>query len=190
VPPKKISLIGQRTSACCGPSCGRHAARFAVLVNPNNPLGANPVTDDVRAAAVILAQQIEIRPAATNRDIDTVFAYLVEKRTDAVLFTPDTLFDNRRVQLATLAARYRLPALHWKREFAEVGGLLSYGSNVPDIVRQTGVYAGRILKGESPAELPILQATKFEFVINLQTARVIGVDVPPTLLARADEVIE
>jgi putative tryptophan/tyrosine transport system substrate-binding protein len=166
------------------------AARFAVLVNPSNPFAAEPAITDARTAAVAIGRQIEVFTASSNRDIDTAFAALAQKRADAVMFTPDALFDNRRVQLAILAARHQLPALHWKREFAEVGGLMSYGSNVADVIRQTGVYTGRILKGERPADLPVLRATKFEFVINLQTAKTLGLEIPPTLIARADEVIE
>jgi putative tryptophan/tyrosine transport system substrate-binding protein len=161
-----------------------------VLVNPSNPFAAEPAITDARTAAVAIGRQIEVFTASSNRDIDTAFAALAQKRADAVMFTPDALFDNRRVQLAILAARHQLPALHWKREFAEVGGLMSYGSNVADVIRQTGVYTGRILKGERPADLPVLRATKFEFVINLQTAKTLGLEIPPTLIARADEVIE
>ena len=161
-----------------------------MLINPSNPFSAEPAMTDVRAAAVGLRQQIEVFTASSNCDIDTTFATLAQKRADAVVFTPDALFDSRRVQLATLAARHQIPALHWKREFAEVGGLMSYGSNVADVIRQTGIYTGRILKGEKPADLPVLLPTKFEFVINVQTAKILDLKIPTALLARADEVIE
>jgi putative tryptophan/tyrosine transport system substrate-binding protein len=166
------------------------ATRFAVLVNPTNRFGAEPATADARATAAATGRQVEVFGASSNGDIDAVFTALARNRAEAIAFTPDALFDDRRVHLATLAARHQLPALHWKREFAEVGGLMSYGSNVADVFRQTGNYAGRILNGEKPAELPVLRATKFEFVINLQTAKVIGIEIPPSLLALADEVIE
>ena len=167
-----------------------NATRFAVLVNPTNPFGAEHATADARAIAAAIGRQVEIFGASSNADIDDVFAALARNRAEAIAFTPDALFDDRRVQLATLAARHQLPALHWKREFAEVGGLMSYGSNVADVFRQTGNYAGRIMNGEKPADLPVLRPTKFEFVVNLQTAKDIGIEIPPSLVARADEVIE
>jgi putative ABC transport system substrate-binding protein len=167
-----------------------NATRFAVLVNPTNPFGAEHATADARAAAAAIGRQVEVVGASSSGEIDAVFAALAHNRAEAIALTPDGLFDDRRVQLATLAARHQLPAVHWKREFVEVGGLMSYGSNVADVFRQTGNYAGRILNGEKPADLPVLRATKFEFVINSQTAKVIGIEVPPSLLARADEVIE
>ena len=179
--PKRLGLLNELLPG---------AARFAVLINPSNPFSAEPAMTDVRAAAVGLRQQIEVFTASSNRDIDTTFATLAQKRADAVVFTPDALFDSRRVQLATLAARHQIPALHWKREFAEVGGLMSYGSNVADVIRQTGIYTGRVLKGEKPADLPVLLPTKFEFVINVQTAKILDLKIPTALLARADEVIE
>jgi ABC-type uncharacterized transport system substrate-binding protein len=114
----------------------------------------------------------------------------VQKRADALLISPAPLFTNRLVKLATLAARNAMPAIYTLREFAEAGGLMSYGSSFTDLFRQAGAYTGRVLKGEKPADLPIMQATKFEFIINLQTAEVLGIEVPPTLIARADEVID
>jgi putative tryptophan/tyrosine transport system substrate-binding protein len=133
---------------------------------------------------------MEILSASTNREIDAAFASLVQKRVEALLIGPDLFFTNRRVQLATLTIRHAIPAIYAFREFADAGGLMSYGTSNTDRDRQVGVYAGRVLRGEKPADLPVLQAAKFEFVINLQTARTIGIDLPPTLLARADEVIE
>jgi ABC-type uncharacterized transport system substrate-binding protein len=165
------------------------ATRFAVLVNPNNPLAESDIKG-AQASAVAIGRQIEILTATTNREIDAAFASLVQKRADALLIGPDVFFTNRRVQLATLAVRHAVPAIYAFREFAEAGGLMSYGTSGTDRDSQVGVYTGRILKGEKPENLPILRPTKFEFVINLQTARMLGLDVPPTLLARADEVIE
>jgi putative ABC transport system substrate-binding protein len=165
------------------------ARRFALLVNPNNPLAESNIKD-AQAAAVTIGRQIDILTATTNREIDTAFTNLVQKRADALLIGPDVFFTNRRVQLATLAVRHAVPAIYAFREFAEAGGLMSYGTSGADRDRQVGVYAGRIVKGEKPAELPVLQASKFDFVINLQTARMLGLEVPATLLARADEVIE
>ncbi|MGZ3286173.1 MAG: ABC transporter substrate binding protein, partial [Xanthobacteraceae bacterium] len=123
-------------------------------------------------------------------DISPAFSDAVQKRADALLISADPLFTNRPVQLATLAARHAMPTIYALREFAEAGGLMSYGSNFTELFRQAGTFTGRVLKGEKPADLPILQATKFELVINLQTAEALGIDVPPTLLALADEVIE
>jgi putative tryptophan/tyrosine transport system substrate-binding protein len=165
------------------------ATRFAILVNPDNPQ-AEVGTKEARAWALAIGHEIEILTASTNREIDAAFATLVQKRADALLIGPDLLFTNRRVQLATLTVRHAVPAIYAFREFAEAGGLMSYGTSNIDRDRQVGVYAGRVLKGEKPATLPVLRASKFDFVINLQTARMLGLDVPATLLARADEVIE
>jgi putative ABC transport system substrate-binding protein len=165
------------------------AARFAMLINPNS-LVAESAIRETQVAAAAIGGQIEVFAAGTNGDIDTAFASLVHRRADALLVQPDPLFTSRRVQLATLAARHAVPAIYPFREHAEAGGLLSYGTNLTHNHRQAGVYAGRILKGEKPADLPVLRPVKFEFVINLQTAKILGLNVPPTLLARADEVIE
>jgi len=165
------------------------AARFAVLVNPSNPQ-SQLVIADVQTAASTVGAQLDILNVTANRDINPAFAGVVQKRPDGLLISPDPLFTNRLVQLATLSARHAMPTIYSLREFAEVGGLMTYGSNFADLFRQAGNYTGRVLNGEKPAEIPILQPTKFEFVINLQTAAAIGLDIPPTLLARADEVIE
>ena len=163
------------------------ASRVSVLVNPKSPLTA-PFLATVQAAAA--GRQYEILTASTNREIDVVFGKLVQEHADALLISGDALFTNRCVQLAILAARHAVPAIHGNREFAEAGGLMSYGPNVTELFRLVGVYTGRILKGERPADLPVVLPSKFELVINLQTAKTFGLDVPPALLARADEVIE
>jgi putative ABC transport system substrate-binding protein len=166
------------------------AARFALLVNPDNPGITEAFVTEAQTAASAIGRQIEVVTASTNDDIDRAFATVVNKRADAFLVSTDALFVTRRVQLVTLAARHAVPAMYFRREFAEAGGLMSYGSNLADQFRQNGIYAGRILKGEKPAEMPVQLPTKFEFVVNLQTAKLLGLEVPPTLLARADEVIE
>jgi putative tryptophan/tyrosine transport system substrate-binding protein len=165
------------------------AVRFAVLVNPNNR-NAEPLTRDAQATASAIGREIEIFAASSAREIDAAFVSLLQKRADALQVSPDPLFDSRRVQLVTLATHHRLPTIYSFRENVEIGGLASYGSSAAERDRQVGIYAGRILKGEKPADLPVIRADKFEFVINLQTARVLGLDVSPTLLALADEVIE
>ena len=165
------------------------AVRFALLVNPSGASTEVTITE-VQSAASAMGRQIEVLRVRTPGEIDTAFRTLKQKEADALLVSPNPLFSTRRVQLASLAIRHTVPTIHSQREFAESGGLMSYGSSFTDRERQLGVYAGRILKGEKPADLPVLRASKFEFVINLQTAKVIDLDVPPTLLARADEVIE
>src|SRR6516162_9326009 len=165
------------------------ATRLGVLVNPQNPT-TESLKKDVEAAATAIGPQIEFFTASTGAEIDTAFASLVQKRADALVVHPDNLFINRRVQLITLAARHAVPVIYALRPDAEAGGLMSYGTKLADAHRQAGVYTGRILKGAKPTDLPVVQPTKFEFVINLQTAKTIGLTVPPTLLARADQVIE
>jgi putative ABC transport system substrate-binding protein len=166
------------------------AARFAVLVNPRNPAVADAMVKDVQSAASVIGRTIEVLNASTHRDIDGAFASLAQKRADALVVSPDILFVNRRVQFATLAARHMVPAIYPYREFADAGGLMSYGASDVDRHRQVGIYVGRILNGEKPTDLPVQQTTTFDFVINLQTARALDLDVPLTLLARADKVIE
>jgi putative ABC transport system substrate-binding protein len=165
------------------------AARIAVLVDPNFPITERYVSG-VRALSSAIRQQIEVLYASTGRDIDAAFASLAQKPIDALLVSPAALFVNRRVQLAILAAHHRVPAIYNLRQAAEAGGLMSYGTSLTDAYRQAGIYTGRLLKGEKAADLPILQPTKFEFVINLNTARAMGLSFPPGLLAIADEVIE
>jgi putative tryptophan/tyrosine transport system substrate-binding protein len=165
------------------------AARIGVLVNRTDSTFEAAVTEMQRAAAAI-GRDIEVLTAATNSEIDAAFSTLVQKRAEALFVAPSSLFNSRRVQLVTLAAHHRVPTSYYNREFTDSGGLMSYGPNIADQYRHAGIYAGRVLKGEKPADLPVLQPTKFEFIINLQTAKTLGIEVPPTLLARADEVIE
>jgi ABC-type uncharacterized transport system substrate-binding protein len=166
------------------------AVRIAVLVNPANPASAESAVRDIPEAARALGLQIQVLNASTSREIEAAFATLVRDRADALFVAPDIFFVTRRVQLATLAAHHRIPAAYAGREVVEVGGLMSYATDRADMFRQVGAYSGQILKGAKPADLPVVQSTKFEFAINLQTARALGLEVPPMLLARADEVIE
>jgi putative ABC transport system substrate-binding protein len=165
------------------------AARFALLVNPESRY-AQSMIEETQTMAAAIGGQIEAFTAGTTRAIDAAFTSLVQKRAEALVVGLSALFDSRRVQMTTLAAHHRLPAIYALRDFVEVGGLMSYGASYTDNARQLGIYTGRILKGEKPADLPVMQPTKFELVINLQTARTLGLNVPPSLLATADEVIE
>ena len=165
------------------------ATHVAVLVNPTNPTMETTV-GDVEAAARATGLQVQVFNASTSREIDAAFARFGRERPDAVFVSLDTFFNSRRAQLVNLASRHALPAIFPTRDIAEIGGLMSYGANILDAFRQVGIYTGRILKGAKPAELPVVQASRFELVINNQTARMLGLTVPPTLLATADEVIE
>ena len=164
-------------------------ASFGLLVNPNNT-NSEPESVDVQAAGRTVGLQIHILEADSSEGIDKAFATMLELKVGALLVNPDPFFLLQRNQFVTLAARHALPAIYVAREFAEDGGLMSYGANVADAMRQSGSYVGRILKGENPADLPVTQPTRFELAINLKTAKTLGLTVPPTLLARADEVIE
>jgi ABC-type uncharacterized transport system substrate-binding protein len=165
------------------------AVRVGVLVEPNFAPTQSFVSD-VRAAALSIGKQIEVIEVPTGRDIDTAFARLAQKPIDALLVGPGPSLNDRRVQLVTLATYHRVPAIYPWRDAPEIGGLMSYGTSLTDAYRQAGVYTGRILKGEKPADLPVMQSIKFEFVINLNTAKAFGLSFPPGLLAIADEVIE
>ena len=166
------------------------AVRIAVLVNPANATSAEATLRDIPEAARAIGLQIQLLNASTSREIEAAFATLVRERADALFVAPDGFFISRRVQFATLAARHGIPAAYSSREIVEAGGLMSYGTDFLDMFRQVGVYTGRILNGEKPADLPVLQSTKFEFVINLQTARALGIEVPISMQLLADEVIE
>jgi putative ABC transport system substrate-binding protein len=166
------------------------AIRVAVLVNPANAVIAETTLRDVEPAARAIGLQTQVLNAGTSREITAAFATFASERPDALFVGPDPLFSSRCVQLAQLATYHRVPAIFATREIAEVGGLMSYGTNFPDSYRQVGVYTGRILKGAKPGDLPVVQSSKFELVINAETARMLGLAVPATLLARADEVIE
>jgi putative ABC transport system substrate-binding protein len=163
--------------------------RFAMLFNPTDA-NIDYLTKDAESAAATLGVGLDILRVASSRDIELAFASLMSRRIEALLVAPHGLFNNRRVQVVTLATRHGVPAIYPARDYVEVGGLMSYGANAPDQFRQAGIYAARVLKGEKPAEMPVLRASKFELVLNLPTARAFGLEVPPTLLARADEVIE
>jgi putative ABC transport system substrate-binding protein len=178
--PKRLGLLRELVPG---------AARYALLVDPNAPQTSSIIAES-RAAAMNVGREIEVFGASSGPEIDAAFADLVKKRADALVVGSSVLFTNRRVQLVTLAATHRLPAIYYDRISAEVGGLMSYGARITDAMRQGGVYVGRILKGENPADLPVVQAAKFEFVLNLSTARALNLTVPASLLAQADEVIE
>ncbi len=164
-------------------------ASIALLVNPHNP-NAAPQTKDMQAATTALGLQFHVVSAGSQSDLDNAFATLVRQRTDALVVSADPFFISHRDQLVALALRYSMPTIYYAREFAEAGGLISYASSFADSFHQAATYVGRILKGEKPADLPVQQPTNFELVINLKTATALGLEIPPTLLARADEVIE
>ena len=178
--PKRLGLVHELRP---------NATTIAVVVNPNSP-NAELQVNDIQIAARNVGQRVDILNASTIREIDAVFAKLTQMRVDALLIAADPIFFNRASQLVVLASRHAIPTLYSRREFVALGGLMSYGSNADETYRIAGVYAGRILKGEKPGDLPIQLPTKFELVINLSTARALDIDVPATLLARADEVIE
>jgi putative ABC transport system substrate-binding protein len=166
------------------------AIRIAVLVNPTNTSATEAALLEIREAARALGLQIAVLNASTSREIEAAFSTLVPDRADALFVAPDGFFTGRPVQFATLAAHHRVPAAYTQRHFVEAGGLMSYGTDIPDMFRQVGVYTGQILKGVKPADLPVAQSTKFEFVINLQTARALGLAVPNSMQLLADELIE
>jgi putative ABC transport system substrate-binding protein len=166
------------------------AARVAVLVNPTHATNTETTLRDVPPAARAIGLQLRVLHASTSREIDTAFATFHGDRPDALFVGQDVFFVTRRVQLANLASRHAIPAVYGQRDYVEAGGLMSYGSNFTDAHHQIGIYTGRILNGAKPADLPVVQSSKLELLINLPTARAIGVEIPPTLIARADEVIE
>jgi putative ABC transport system substrate-binding protein len=166
------------------------ATRVAALVNPANATNTEITLRDVERAARAMGMQVQVLNASTSREIDATFATFARERPDVLFVGGDPFLLARRLQLALLAGRHGIPAISSGREFAEAGGLMSYGSDITDAYRQIGVYAGRILKGAKPADLPVVQATKFELVINAQTARMLDLTVPNTLIVAADEVLE
>jgi putative tryptophan/tyrosine transport system substrate-binding protein len=181
VVPKRLGLLHELLPA---------AVRVAVLVNPANVPSAEATLRDIPEAARAIGLQIQVHKATTSREIEAAFASIARDRANALFVGPDGFFNARRVQFATLAMRYRIPAAYTSREFVEVGGLMSYGTDLVDVYRQIGVYTGQILKGANPAELPVVQSSKFEFVINAQTARALDLEVPNSVQLLADEVVE
>jgi putative tryptophan/tyrosine transport system substrate-binding protein len=179
--PKRLELLRELVPAM---------TRVAVFVNPGNPARAELHSKEAQIAGHAMGLQIQVFNVGTIGEIDAAFATFARERPDALFVSPDPFFTVRRVQLATLAARHAIPSSFPTREPVDVGGLISYGSNINDAYRQTGVYTGRVLKGAQPGDLPVLQSTKFELVINARTAQMLGLTVPPSLLAIADEVIE
>ena len=178
--PKRLELLHEVVPA---------ATTLALLVNPTNP-NAETLSTDLHAAARKLGLQLQVLHTSAEPEIDTAFETLLQLQAGGLMIGHDAFFNSQSERLATLALRRAMPTIYQFREFAAAGGLMSYGTDLADSYRQTGVYASRILKGEKPGDLPILQPTKFELFINLKTAKALGLDVPPTLLARADEVIE
>ena len=178
--PKRLGLLNELVPG---------AARYGLLVDPNAPQ-TDSIVEELRSAAASIGRQIEVFGASNNSEIDAAFVELGRKGVDALIVGSSVLFNSRRVQLITLAAIHRLPTIYYDRNSVEAGGLMSYGASIADAMRQGGVYVGRILKGEKPSVLPVIQAGKFELVINLQTARSLRIAVPASLLAQADEVIE
>ena len=181
IEPKRLELLRELRP---------HATTTAVLVNPKNIQQAEIQVSDIQTAARSVGQQITVLNASTIRDIEAAFATLAQMRADALLVATDPFFLTRAAQLVVLAARHAIPTVYSRREFAAAGGLMSYGANQNDSYRVLGVYAARILKGEKPADLPIQRPTKFELVINLSTAKALGLEIPPPLLAHADDLIE
>jgi ABC-type uncharacterized transport system substrate-binding protein len=178
--PKRLELLSELLPS---------TSMIALLVNPDNPnVGAD--VPETEAAAKALGRHLEVLTATTERALETAFATLVERQAGALVVMPDPFFFARREQLVALATRYAVPTVYPIREYAVAGGLMSYGASMPDVYRQTGIYAGKILKGAKPAELPVMQAVKIELVINLKTAKTLHLTFPITLLGRADEVIE
>jgi putative ABC transport system substrate-binding protein len=178
---KRLALLHEMVPA---------AKRLAVLVNPAQATNTEITLQEVQTSAPAMGLQIRVHNVGTSLEIDAAFAGFEYERPDALFVGSGTLFTRRRVQLTHWAARHRIPASYSDRVYVEAGGLMSYGSNPTDNFRQSGVYVGRILKGAKPADLPVVQSSRFELVVNTQTARILGINVPPTLLARADEVIE
>ncbi len=178
----------QRIGTAASSSCPK-LRTIGLLTNPKLPEAARAVSD-AQEGARLLGRQLLVLNASASGEIDTAFSTLRQRRADAVLVGTDPYFSGRRQQIVALAARDAIPAMYFNREFVEEGGLMSYGNDILDLYRRCGFYTGRILKGENPAELPIDQATRFAFVINLKTAKALGLEVPSTLLVRADEVIE
>jgi putative tryptophan/tyrosine transport system substrate-binding protein len=166
------------------------ATRVGLLANPSNPTEAEPQIRDAREAARVLGVELQVLPASSGQDIEAVFSTLSERRLAGLVMSSDPFLGSRRGQVAVFAARHGMPAVSDIREFASAGGLASYGNSISDVYRQVGVYVARILNGAKSAELPVVQPVKFELVINLNTAKALGLEIPPTLLARADEVIE
>jgi putative tryptophan/tyrosine transport system substrate-binding protein len=181
VGPKRLELLRELIPT---------ATSIALLINPTSPNLAEPFTRAMKAAASTLGLQLQVLQASTEQDFDRVFAALAQSRANALVIMPDVFFDTRSEQLAALTLRHAVPAIFQFRPFVAAGGLMSYGSNETDNYRLLGTYTGRVLKGEKPADLPVVQSTKVELILNLKTAKALGLTVPPPLLARADEVIE
>jgi putative ABC transport system substrate-binding protein len=180
VGPKRLELLRELLPT---------ATNIAVLVNPTSPI-AEPFARSMQAAARTLGQQVHVLQASSEQDFDKVFADLAQLRVGALVISPDVFFNTRSEQLAALSLRHAVPAIYQYREFAAAGGLISYGSDETEYYRLIGVYAGKILRGEKPADLPVVQATKVEMILNLKTAKALGITVPLPLIGRADEVIE